>query len=567
MRHKRFATAWTAVATAALVVTFATAPAGPASAATTFDPENSLNRTPPMGWNSYNLLGGFWSHDLDDCSLPSCIPLDETRVKAIAQALIDTGLRDKGYVYVNVDDRWQDPRDPRDDDGALRWDPRRFPSGIPALADWLHDRGLKLGIYALPNDRPCGGEEGPTDEPGWPSGLPETGSMGHEYVDAQAFADWGVDYVKFDWCGVLESGTYGQAAQSFELWNQAIQATGRDMLVAASTWGWENEWQWGPQLADTWRIHGDVGPYWTDILAAVDAGSTPVLRAASGPTRGWNDLDAMQSGNGDLSLAESRSNFVMWAVSNSPLILSNDLVDLDPALLAVIGNEEIIAVNQDPRGEQAHLVRDDGGLQVWDRTLADGSHAVALLNRTGSSATIAATLSELGIVGAATVRDLVGHTDLGTVTTGFGSSVASHDTALLRLAPVAAVEPSISVEFETGAFSGGSFAIGCDVCSAGYAAGWIGGDTGEVRLSLLAPAAGTYSVDLAYRSGEDRRVYVSVNDGPAAIWDGLDSGSWSDLGTSTFSVTLVEGYNSLRFFVPLPDVWAPDLDRIVVRAA
>jgi alpha-galactosidase len=556
----------TLVAVAALAATFAMVPAAPGRAATTFDPENALNRTPVMGWNSYNLLGGYWSHDFDDCTLPSCIPLNETRVKAIAQALIDTGLRDKGYVYVNIDDRWQDPRDPRDDDGALQWDPRRFPSGIPALADWLHTRGLKLGIYALPNDRPCGGEEGPTDKPGWPSGLPETGSMGHEYVDAQAFSDWGVDYIKFDWCGVLESGTYGQAAQSFELWNQAIDASGRDMLVAASTWGWENEWKWGPQFADTWRIHGDVGPYWTDIMAALDAGSTPILRGASGPTRGWNDFDALQAGNGQLSLAESRSNFIMWAVSNAPLILSNDLTDIDPALLDVFRNEEIIAVNQDPHGEQARLVSDDGGLQVWNRTLADGSHAVALLNRTGSPATITADFADLGIAGSANVRNLVNHTDLGAASASYGSYVSPRDTILLKLTPTpTGGAPAISVEFETGAFSGGSFAIGCDVCSAGYAAGWIGGDTGEVQISLLAPAVGTYSVDLDYRSGEDRRVYVSVNDGPATAWDNLNSGSWSDLGTSTFSVTLVEGYNSLRFFVPIPDVWAPDLDRIVIN--
>ncbi|MDR2347167.1 MAG: hypothetical protein LBD90_00805 [Bifidobacteriaceae bacterium] len=657
-----------------------------AEAATTFDPTNALNRAPLMGWNSYNLLGGYWSNENEDCDLPSCIPLNETRVKAIAQALISTGLRDKGYVYVNIDDRWQDPRQPRDSNNVLQWDPRRFPSGIPDLADWLHERGLKLGIYALPNDRPCGGEEGPTDKPDWPSGLPETGSLGYEYLDAQTFAAWGVDYIKFDWCGVLESGTYGQAAESFELWNQAIALTGRPMLVAASTWGWENEWDWGPEFADTWRVHGDVGPYWTDILAALDAGSTPILRAASGPTRGWNDLDAIQAGNGSLSLAENRSHFIMWAVSNSPLILSNDLTSISPALLGIFSNDEIIAVNQDPRGEQARLISDNAGLQVWSRVLADGSRAVALLNRNDEAATITASLASLGVAGSPRLRDLVNHADLGTVTGSFNATVGARDTALIKVTPVSAQEaedselaglaeivacatcsngaavagigpdgeaefdlyvaatgtydleiqylnaapdssvdldvngvpavtltefgvgsagqlfrrivavdlhagtnqvlvrgsagtspaptidcltaigyaPPVTVEFEVGTFSGGSFAVDCQNCSAGMAAGWIGGDTGEVRLSFLAAAAGQHIVEVFYRSGETRQVYVSVNGAAATVWPDLNSGGWEIVGSSAFTVTLGAGFNSLRFFVPGQDQWAPELDRAVI---
>jgi len=529
-------------------------------AATLSDPNNTLVATPPMGWNSYNLLGGTFFPEQADCSLPSCIPLNETRIKAIAQAMIDTGLRDKGYVYVNIDDRWQDPRQPRDGNVQLQWDPRRFPSGIPALAQWLHAKGLKLGLYVLPNNRPCGGEEGPTNLANWPSGLPQTGSMGREYIDAQTFANWGVDYLKFDWCGCNESGTTGKAAQVFKLWDQAITASGRNMLVAASTWGWENEATWGPLYANTWRIDSDVYPQWSDIIRTLDKGSTVTLRSASGPKKGWNDFDSMQVGNPGLTAAENSTHFIMWAMENSPLILSNDLARMNQDTADLIGNTEIIAINQDTLGEQAWLAKDYGnGTQVWARSLTDGSKAVALLNRGSSTANITMNFTDIYLGSqAGQIRNLVNHTNLGSYAGVYTATVASHDTVVFKVAPVA----SQSIEMETGQLTGGAVAQTCATCSGGKNVGYVGGGSGTVTLNVTAASAGTYSISLYFNSGEARSVQVSVNGAAAIVFPNLNSGSWTAIGSYTVFSPLKAGANTLLF--SNPSGWAPDLDRIVV---
>lgn len=529
-----------------------------AEAATTYDPTNSLAETPPMGWNSYNIFGGTFFPSMADCSLPSCIPLNETRVKAVANAMISSGLRDKGYVYINIDDRWQDPRVPRGTDGRLRWDDRRFPSGMPALADWLHDRGLKLGLYVLPNERPCGGEEGPTTKPGWPSGLPETGSMGHETTDAQTFADWEVDYLKFDWCGNIEAGRYGQAAQVFEDWNDAINASGRDMLVAASTWGWENESTWGPNFAHTWRIDGDVLPNFTDTLRTLDAGSTSTLRTASGPSKGWNDFDTMQVGNPGLTDAEGRTQFIMWAMSNSPLILGNDVSTASTSFLDLVGNPEIIDVNQDPLGEQAWLAQDTGGLQVWSRSLSDGSKAIALLNRTSSDANITADFSSVFLgstVGS--VRNLVDRSDAGVFSGSYTANVSSHDTVLLN------IRPATVVEAESGTRVAPAAVQTCTTCSGGQNVGYVGNNAGTLTLSANVASGGSYDLTLFYNSGDTRSVNVSVNGGAPTTMSDLNSGSWAAVATATVATALTAGANSIQFSAP-GGVFSPDLDRITL---
>ena len=563
MKHhqtaRRCAFGATVVALAAVLTCPANLPA--ANAATTFDTTNAMASTPPMGWNSYNIFGGTFFPAMADCTLPSCIPLNETRVKAVAEAMVSSGLRDKGYTYINIDDRWQDPVTPRGTDGRLRWDTRRFPSGIPALADWLHDRGLKLGLYVLPNDRPCGGEEGPTNKANWPSGLPETGSMGNEYLDAQTFADWEVDYLKFDWCGVNEVGRSGQAGSVFQLWDSAIDASGRDMLVAASTWGWENEASWGPSYAHTWRIDGDVTPVWSDVLRTLDKGSTSTLRSASGPSKGWNDFDTMQTGNPGLTEAEGRSQFYMWAMSNSPLILGNDLSTATSATLTMLGNPEIIAVNQDPMGEQAWIAKDSSGLQVWGRSLADGTKAVALLNRTSAAATITVNFADVYLgstVGS--VRDLGARTEKGIFSTSYAATVAAHDTVVLK------VRPASLIEAESGTRSGGAVVQTCATCSGGKNVGYVGNNAGTLTLTTSVSRAGTYDLTVYYNSGDNRAVYVAANGGTSVALTGLNSGSWTTVAQATTQVTLSSGSNTLTFSNPNSGGWAPDLDRFAITA-
>lgn len=531
-------------------------------AATTFDPSNSMASTPPMGWNSYNIFGGTFFPEMADCALPGCIPLNEARVKEVASAMISNGLKDQGYTFINIDDRWQDPRQPRGTDGRLRWDDRRFPSGIPALAQWLHDRGLKLGLYVLPNDRPCGGQEGPTNKPGWPSGLPETGSMGHEYTDSQTFADWGADYLKFDWCGVNEVNRSGQAGSVFNLWNDAIAASGRHMLVAASTWGWENESTWGPSYAHTWRIDSDVLPQWSDVLRTLDKGSTATLRSASGPTKGWNDFDSMQVGNRGLNAQENRTQFIMWAMSNSPLILGNDLRNMTTEIKSLVTNSEIIAVNQDSLGEQAWLATSASGLQVWARSLRDGTKAVALLNRTETAANIQANFADVFLgsnVGA--VRDLYDRADRGVFAGSYTATVAPHDTVVLKITPAQAIE------FESGTLSGGARVQTCATCSGGQNVGNVGNNAGAARLTVSVGAAGARTLTLFYNSGDTRTVYLSVNGSAATAITSLNSGSWTTVASRAIAVTLAAGSNTLLFTNPNVGGWSPDLDRIVVTPA
>ncbi|MDR0284657.1 MAG: hypothetical protein LBI33_07180 [Propionibacteriaceae bacterium] len=530
----------------------------PAHAVTLYDPKNNVASTPPMGWNSYNIFGGTFFPEQADCTLPSCIPLNEARIKATAEALISSGLRDKGYVYINLDDRWQDPRQPRAANGELRWDERRFPSGIPALASWLHDRGLKLGLYVLPNDRACGGEEGPTNKPNWPAGLPETGSMGHEYVDAQTFANWGVDYLKFDWCGVNEVNRGGQAGSVFKLWNQAIQASGRNMLVAASTWGWENEGTWGPSYAHTWRIDSDVYPQWSDILRTLDKGSTVALRSASGPTKGWNDFDTMQVGNPGLSEAENRTQFIMWAMENSPLILGNDLRNTTADLLKLIGNEEIIAVNQDSLGEQAWVASTSGSVQVWARSLLDGSKAVAVLNRGATSATTPIVFSDIFLGSeAGNVRSLLDHVNLGAYANRYTVTVAPHDTLVFKVSPV----DSQSIEAESAQFAGGARAQTCPTCSGGKNAGYIGNGSGTASLTVSVPTAGTYGISVFFATADPRSLTLAAN-GQSVVAANLNSGSWTTLATYTVFLPLVAGSNQI--VLSNPTGWAPDIDRLVI---
>lgn len=365
-----------------------------------------LGATPPMGWNSWNAF--------------ACDGLNESVVKSMADAFVSTGMADVGYEYVNLDDCWMDGRD---GEGKLKWNTSKFPSGIPALADYVHGLGLKIGIYETPNTQTCAGIYG-----GYTPGV---GSLGHETTDAQTFAEWGIDYLKYDKCrGELSA---------FAVMRDALRATGRPIFFSI------NPGDQGPyctptncsidlpQIANMWRIEFDIAPTWGDVVRLIDANKNEYSGAGPGH---WNDPDMLEVGNG-LNDTEGRAHFSMWAIMASPLITGNDLTKMSATTLETLTNEEVIAVNQDRLGAQGRVVATPGSnLEVWSKEMSGTNvRAVALFNRSSGNASITVQWSDIGIpAGQASVRDLWAKQDLGSFTGSYtASNVPSHSVVMLKV--------------------------------------------------------------------------------------------------------------------------------------
>jgi alpha-galactosidase len=366
-----------------------------------------LGATPPMGWNSWNTF---------QCNL------NETLIKGIADTFVSSGMAAAGYQYVNLDDCWMNGRD---SSGKLQWNTSKFPSGIAALATYVHGKGLKLGIYEVPNSTTCVGLYGGI------SPSVAVGSGGHETTDAQTFASWGVDYLKYDHCAAPGLG-------GFATMRDALKATGRPIFYSINPGDGSgcppNTCSINlPTIANMWRIGFDINGSWSSMIGLVDQDAN--LYSYAGPGH-WNDPDMMEVGKG-LTDIEGQTHFSMWAILAAPLIAGNDLRSMSAATKATLTNAEVIAVDQDPMGVQGRLVASPGtNLQVWSKTLSGtNTRALALLNRGTSTASITVQWSALGIpTGSATVRDLWTHTDLGTFNGSFtASSVPGHGVTMLKV--------------------------------------------------------------------------------------------------------------------------------------
>lgn len=311
-----------------------------------------LAETPPMGWNSWNKFA---------CDI------NENLIRSIADAMVETGLRDAGYVYLNLDDCWHGERDSL---GFIHPDPVKFPSGMKALADYVHSKGLKIGIYSDAGRKTCGGRPG---------------SFGHEYQDALQYAKWGIDYLKYDWCETEDINPAG----AYNLMRDAIRAAGRPILFSICEWGSSKPWLWAKDTGHIWRTTGDIyncfdcvdqHPGWAafGVLQILDMQNG--LRQYAGPGH-WNDPDMLEVGNGQ-SVNQDRAHFTMWCMLAAPLILGNDVRNMSQETKDILMNTEVIAVNQDKEGIQGfrHLVED--GLEIWFKPLEKGDWAFGILNRT-----------------------------------------------------------------------------------------------------------------------------------------------------------------------------------------
>jgi alpha-galactosidase len=366
-----------------------------------------LGATPPMGWNSWNTF---------QCNL------SETLIEQMADTIVSSGMQAAGYQYVSLDDCWMNGRD---SSGKLQWNTSKFPSGIPALATYVHGKGLKLGIYETPNTTTCVGLYGGI------SPSVAVGSQGHETTDAQTFASWGVDYLKYDKCTGPLSG--------FAVMGNALRASGRPIFYSINPGDGSgcppNTCSINlPTIANMWRIGFDINASWSSMIGLVDQDAN--LYSYAGPGH-WNDPDMMEIGNSGLSDTEGQTHFSMWAMLAAPLIAGNDLRSMSAATKTTLTNSDVIAVDQDPLGMQGRLVASPGtNLQVWSKTLSGtNTRAVALLNRGTASASVTVQWSALGIpAGAATVRDLWSHTDLGSFTGSYtASAVSSHGVVMLKV--------------------------------------------------------------------------------------------------------------------------------------
>ncbi len=334
---------------AVLALTFA-APALKAQAA----PPQVVAQTPPMGWNSWNYFAG---------------KVDDKGVRAAADQLVATGMKDAGYIYVNIDDTWEGQRDAS---GVLQTN-SKFPN-MKALADYVHSKGLKIGIYSSPGPKTCANFEG---------------SLGHEEQDAKLYADWGIDYLKYDLCSFIPAVMQKQAPNdkaaqmrlmitAYEKMGKALKATGRPIVFSLCQYGWDSVWEWAPALGgNLWRTTGDIEPRWNSMYTILS--QQEGLQSYAGPGH-WNDPDMLEVGNGRMTLAENRTHFSMWAMLAAPLLAGNDLPNMKPEIKAILTNRDVIAIDQDKLGKQASRVYSEGEVDVWERHLSGGAVAIAVLN-------------------------------------------------------------------------------------------------------------------------------------------------------------------------------------------
>jgi alpha-galactosidase len=372
-----------------------------------------------MGWNSWNYFAG---------------KVDDKGVRAAADQIVATGMKDAGYTFVNIDDTWEGERDAS---GVLHTN-EKFPD-MKALADYVHSKGLKIGIYSGPGPKTCAGF---------------AGSLGHEVQDAQLYASWGIDYLKYDLCSfgsaVMQAQSPNDKAgqmrlmfSAYKKMGDALKSTGRPIVYSFCQYGADSVWEWGPSAGgNLWRTTGDVQANWGSIYNIINQQAG--LAKYAGPGH-WNDPDMLEVGNGytdsrgrvrPLSLAENRTHFSMWAMLAAPLLAGNDLPNMKPEITAILTNKDVIAIDQDKLGKEATHVYSDGEVDVWARHLSGGAMAVAVLNAGPDRVAthpFHLSLAKLGLHGPLQGKDLWTGKDV-TLTDNMPVELDSHDILLVRVA-------------------------------------------------------------------------------------------------------------------------------------
>ncbi|WP_107122723.1 ricin-type beta-trefoil lectin domain protein [Streptomyces dysideae] len=507
----------------------------------------------PMGWASWNTFAA---------------KIDYNVIKGQVDAFVAAGLPEAGYKYINLDEGWW--QGTRDSAGNITIDESEWPGGMSAIADYIHSKGLKAGIYTDAGKDGCG-YYFPTGRPA----APGSGSEGHYERDMLQFSKWGFDYVKVDWCGGdvegLDAKSTYQAISDAAA--KASATTERPLTLSICNWGKQNPWNWGAGMAALWRTNTDIifhgnAPSWTSMLANYDANVHPSAQH----TGYYNDPDMLMVGLDGFTAAQNRSHMNLWAISGAPLLAGNNLATMSTETANILKNPEVIAVDQDPRGLQGVKVAEDTtGLQVYGKVLSGtGKRAVVLLNRTSSAQNMTVRWSDLGLTGAsATVRNLWTRSDVGSFGTSYTVSVPARDSVILTVTGgTEAASTTYEAEAAANTKAGSAANATCANCSGGTKVGGVGnGAANTLRFnSVAAGATGTKVVDIAYTNGGSaaRTARLQVNGQQATTVSFPPTGSWTTPGTVSVVVSLAKGSaNSLTF--SNSSAWAPDLDAIEVR--
>jgi alpha-galactosidase len=366
--------------------------------------QNDLAARPPMGWNSWN----HFHRNVDDAT-----------IRAQAEAMVSSGMRDAGYTYINIDDTWEGDRDAT---GNIQTN-SKFPD-MKALADFVHSKGLKLGIYSSPGPLTC---------------AKFAGSYGHELQDARTYAAWGIDYLKYDLCGLrdqMRAAPTPEAANkimvdSYIKMRDALRSTGRPIVYSLCQYGNDAVWRWGTTVGgNLWRTTGDISDHYAK-MAEIGFSQAGLSRFA-GPGH-WNDPDMLEVGNGGMSADEYRTHMSLWAILAAPLLAGNDLTTMTPETVAMLTNRDVIAIDQDAAGKQGDRVSAEGPIEIWVRPLADGSKAVGIFNRHPSPLSTQVDFSKLGFTRGVKAKDLWLSKDLGTISAPYAVTIPGHGVLLLRV--------------------------------------------------------------------------------------------------------------------------------------
>jgi alpha-galactosidase len=368
----------------------------------------NLAATPPMGWNS-------WNHFADKVT--------DADVRAAADAMVTSGMKDAGYIYVNIDDAWEGERDAQ---GNIHPN-SKFPD-MKTLADYVHEKGLKLGIYSSPGPKTCGGYEG---------------SYGHEQQDANTYAEWGVDYLKYDLCSYMDIMKLHDSTQdpqranammksAYAKMHEALVKTHRPILYSICQYGVDSVWEWGASVgANLWRTTDDIRDNYHNM--ALIGFSQAGLEEYAGPGH-WNDPDMLEIGNGGMNADQYRTQMSLWAILAAPLLAGNDLKQMDDLTKSILMNKEVIAVDQDSMGIQGYRA---GPPQVWVKPLSGGAKAVAIFNYVtdDEAEPITLQLKQVGFSDPVHARDLWAHKDLGTLSGSYTVTVPQGGVVMLRMWP------------------------------------------------------------------------------------------------------------------------------------
>lgn len=374
----------------------------------------NLASTPPMGWNSWNKFG---------CNV------SENLIKEMADAMVESGMRDAGYTYIVIDDCWQTGRD---SSGNIIADPDRFPSGMKVLAGYIHSRGLKFGLYSCAGSKTC---------------QRRPGSRGYQFQDARQYAAWGVDYLKYDWCFNEDQ----DAKAAYKTMSDALKECGRPIVFSICEWGGNKPWEWAKGIGHLWRTTADIRDCFDCSLNWGGSGVLQILdkqvglEEYAGPGH-WNDPDMLEIGNGGQSFTEYKTHFSLWCMLAAPLMAGNDLRSMSDSIRIILTNSEVIAVNQDKLGTQAFKFVDYGDLEVWTKALSDGEAAFCFLNRGNTPVSLKFDWNQFGIYHSSIkesgfnlrkntyqVRDLWKRINTGTTDTELSARIGGHDVLMVRL--------------------------------------------------------------------------------------------------------------------------------------